>query len=228
MSLKDKDPFFVQIHQLTGIKAKNISLYKLAFKHKSKNQSNNERLEFLGDSILDAIVSELIYSKFPNKDEGELSKLRSKIVSRSMLNSLGDQLQLLPFMSYRETHTQDGLQNTVGNALEALIGAIYLDRGFVVCQQFVEDKLLSPYVDWGKLETEIVDYKSYLFRYCQKHKKHLNFVMLAENLDDLSKRFHIAVEINHEQLADAFGKSKKMAEQEASKRYLEQINSVED
>lgn len=210
------------MHKLTGIRAKNIALYKLAFKHKSKNQENNERLEFLGDSILDAIISEIIYNNFPNKDEGELSKLRSKMVSRNMLNTLGNNLNLLSIISYRETHTKDGLNNTVGNALEALIGAVYLDQGYPACQVFIEKKLVDPYIDWQQLEAKVTDHKSSLFRYCQKEKKHLQFVLLEENAIDDPKRFHIGLKIDYEQVADAFGKSKKIAEQKAAKGYLEE------
>jgi ribonuclease-3 len=227
LSFKDKDPFFVQMHKLTGIRAKNIALYKLAFKHKSKNQENNERLEFLGDSILDAIISEIIYNHFPNKDEGELSKLRSKMVSRNMLNTLGNNLNLLSIISYRETHTKDGLNNTVGNALEALIGAVYLDQGYPACQVFIEKKLVDPYIDWHQLEAKVTDHKSSLFRYCQKEKKHLQFVLLEENAIDDPKRFHIGLKIDYEQVADAFGKSKKIAEQCASKVFLDQLTTSE-
>lgn len=208
MSSNGKDPFYIEIYKLTGLRTKNLNLYQLAFKHKSKNLENNERLEFLGDSVLE-------------KNEGELSKLRSKMVSRNMLNKLGNNLNLLSLISYRETQTQDGLDNTVGNALEALIGAIYLDQGYAACQLFIENKLVGPYIDWHKLEAQVVDHKSSLFRYCQKHKKLLTFVLLNENLEDDNKRFHIAVNVDHEQVADNYGKSKKIAEQKAAKIALD-------
>tara|TARA_B110000459_G_scaffold41743_1_gene45495 strand:- start:5655 stop:6329 length:675 start_codon:yes stop_codon:yes gene_type:complete len=221
LSSNGKDPFYIEIYKLTGLRTKNLNLYQLAFKHKSKNQENNERLEFLGDSVLDAVISAIIYSNFPEKNEGELSKLRSKMVSRNMLNKLGNNLNLLSLISYRETQTQDGLDNTVGNALEALIGAIYLDQGYAACQLFIESKLVGPYIDWHKLEAQVVDHKSSLFRYCQKHKKLLTFVLLNENLEDDNKRFHIAVNVDHEQVADNYGKSKKIAEQKAAKIALD-------
>ncbi|MCB0510188.1 MAG: ribonuclease III, partial [Bacteroidetes bacterium] len=126
LSEKDKDPFLVYLESTLSIEAKNLGLYRLAFQHKSKHKENNERLEFLGDSILDAVVSEIIYKHFPLKDEGELSKLRSKMVSRSMLNALANKLNLLEHLSYRESSSNSGIQNIEGNTLEALIGAIYL------------------------------------------------------------------------------------------------------
>ena len=203
----------------------NISLYRLAFKHKSKNQENNERLEFLGDSILDAVISEIIYKNFPNKNEGELSKLRSKMVSRNMLNQLANHLDLLSLLSYRETHTRQGLQNSEGNALEALIGAIYLDQGYRACSKFIEQKLIKPYINWEKLEKEVVDHKSLLYTYCQKESKLPQFKMLTENMEDESKRFHIALKIDGEKVAEGFGKNKKVAEQKAAKSFLKSIKS---
>lgn len=226
MSPKDKDPFFAFIRSLTGIKTKNIDLYYLAFKHKSKNRENNERLEFLGDSILDAVISEIIYTHFPKKNEGELSKLRSKMVSRNMLNYLANQLRLLKHLSYRATHTQDGLQNSEGNALEALIGAIYLDQGYHACQKFIKNKLIQPHIDWQRLEANVVDHKSILYALCQKENKQLLFVGIGENLEDINNRFHMALEIDGMQVTDAVGKSKKIAEQQAAKLYLQELEII--
>ena len=223
MSAKDKDPFFVVIKKLTGLEAKNIQLYHLAFKHKSKNTENNERLEFLGDSILDSVISEIIYKHFPNKNEGELSKLRSKMVSRAMLNKLANKLGLLQYLSYRATHKSDGLQNSEGNALEALIGAIYLDQGYQACQRFINNKLIEPHIDWRKLEANVVDHKSLLYTYCQKENKLLQFVGIAEDISQTDERFHIALKIDGVQVAEAKGKNKKIAEQQAAKIYLEEL-----
>lgn len=226
LSAKDKDPFFVAVFELTGLEAKNLTLYHLAFKHKSKNQDNNERLEFLGDSILDAVISEIIYKHFPSKDEGALSKLRSKMVSRNMLNYLANKLGLLQHISYRATHTQDGLQNTEGNALEALIGAIYLDQGYAACQSFVKNKLIQPHIDWQRLESSVVDHKSLLYTFCQKEGKRLLFVELSEDIKDLENRFHIGLKIDTTQVAEAKGKSKKIAEQKTAKLYLEEMGLI--
>ena len=226
MSSKDKDPFFMIIYGVTGIEPKNINLYRLAFQHKSKNPTNNERLEFLGDSVLDVVISEIIYKHFPQKNEGDLSKLRSKLVSRTMLNYLASKLGLLQHISYRATHTHDGLQNTEGNALEALIGAIYLDQGFVACQQFINYKLINPHIDWEGLESSVVDHKSLLYSYCQKENKILQFVELAEDSKDLENRFHIGLKIDRIQVAEARGKSKKIVEQKVAKIYLEEIGVI--
>lgn len=226
LSDKDKDPFFVTLYELTGVRAKNLNLYQLAFKHKSKNLENNERLEFLGDSVLDSVVSEIIYKHFPSKNEGDLSQLRSKLVSRNMLNYLASKLGLLQHLSYRATHTTDGLQNSEGNALEALIGAIYLDQGYVPCQKFIRVKLIEPHIDWQRLESSVVDHKSLLYTYCQKEHKILHFVKLAEDMKNIENRFHIGLKIDGTQVAEAIGKSKKIAEQKVAKIYLEEIGGI--
>lgn len=222
-SEKDKDPFYETIYQITGVHADKIDLYYLAFKHKSKHKENNERLEFLGDSILDATISEIIYKQFPDMSEGDLSKLRSKLVSRAMLNRLGNNLNLLQHLSYRETHTSDGLRNTEGNALEALVGAIYLDKGYEACRVFIQNKLLKPFIDWDKLQKKVVDHKSSVFQYCQKNKLKVQFNLIKEDIQSDENRFHIALLVDGEKQAEAFGKSKKVAEQLASKRYLAKI-----
>lgn len=216
----------MHINALTGLEPKNLHLYQLAFQHKSKHKQNNERLEFLGDSILDAVISEIIYKHFPNKDEGELSKLRSKMVSRNMLNKLANQLQLLQHLSYRETHTTQGLQNTEGNTLEALIGALYLDQGYDKSKNFILNKLIGPYVDWRNLENEIVDYKSLIYTHCQKEGKNLVFKLITENLENADERFFMALEINGEAMAEAYGKNKKHAEQKVAKLSLEKLGLI--
>jgi ribonuclease-3 len=221
LSKEDKDPFFLQLENLLGQSPQNLPIYRLAFQHKSKNKESNERLEFLGDSILDAVISEIIYKHFPQKDEGELSQLRSKMVSRNMLNFLSNQLGLLQYLNYRPTHQGQGLQNIEGNTLEALIGAIYLDLGFENSKRFILNKLVNPYIDWKNIEGEIIDYKSLLYAYSQRQGLSLAFDTLQENFKDPNERFEIGLKINHELKAQAFGKSKKVAEQLVAKNYLE-------
>jgi len=223
LSHKDKDPFFVNLIDLLGFEPNNTNLYLLAFSHKSIGKNNNERLEFLGDSILDAIISDIIYSHFPNKNEGELSKLRSKMVSRNMLNHLGSKLNLLEFLQFKATKATLGQANFEGNTLEALIGAIYLDKGYTQSKNFVINKLVRPYIDWLKLENEIIDHKSLLYSYVQKENKVLEFEVLNEDMKDFENRFHVAAKIDNEILAEAKGKSKKSAEQKAAKICLEKI-----
>lgn len=224
LSKEDKDPFFIYIEGITSFKPHNLGLYRLAFQHKSKSKENNERLEFLGDSILDAVISEIIYKHFPLKDEGELSKLRSKMVSRNMLNQLANKLKLLENLNYRENTPAQGLQNIEGNTLEALIGAIYLDQGYVNCKAFIIKKLIEPNVDWRAIENEIVDYKSLLYAYFQKEGKSIAFQLIEEKLENPDNRFCMGLELEGQILNQACGKSKKQAEQKVAQMYLEQQN----
>lgn len=224
LSKKNEDPFFIYIESITSLQAKNLGLYRLAFQHKSKNKENNERLEFLGDSILDAVISEIIYKHFPRKDEGDLSKLRSKMVSRNMLNIWANKLHLLENLSYRESTPAQGLQNIEGNTLEALIGAVYLDQGFVNCKAFILNKLIEPNVNWRNLENEIVDYKSLLYTHFQKDGKSIGFKLIKENIEMPEERFCMGLELDTKILVDACGKSKKQAEQKVAQIYLEEHN----
>lgn len=224
-SKRDRDPFRTTIYQITGIQAKNIDLYRQAFRHKSKHKENNERLEFLGDSVLDAAISEVIYKEFPQMSEGELSKLRAKLVSRAMLNRLGNRLQLLKHLSFRDTRKVEGLRNTEGNTLEALVGAIYLDQGYEACRVFIQNKLLRPFICWDELQKKVVDHKSAVFQYCQKYKLELQFELIKEDLLRDDNRFQIALLIDGKKQTEAYGKSKKAAEQLASKKYLALLDS---
>ena len=219
-SKRDRDPFRTTIYQITGIQANNIALYRQAFRHKSKHKENNERLEFLGDSVLDAAISEVIYKEFPQMSEGELSKLRAKLVSRAMLNRLGNRLQLLEHLSFRDTRKVEGLRNTEGNTLEALVGAIYLDQGYKACRVFIQNKLLRPFIRWDELQKKVVDHKSAVFQHCQKNKLELQFELIKEDLLREDNRFQIALLIDGKRQTEAYGKSKKAAEQLASKKYL--------
>ena len=223
LSKKDKDPFFIQLTELLGFEPQNTHLYHLAFSHKSMGKNNNERLEFLGDSILDAVVSDIIYKHFPHKNEGDLSKLRSKMVSRNMLNKLGTKLKLLDFLQFKATKATIGQANFEGNALEALIGAIYLDQGYLKSKDFVLNQLIKPHIDWLTIENEIIDHKSLLYSYVQKENKTLEFEVVKEDANNFSQRFHVVAKIDNKILAEASGKSKKIAEQKAAKICLEKI-----
>lgn len=218
---KQKDSIILFVEQTFDITVLNANLYQLAFQHKSKNKSNNERLEFLGDSVLDVVVSELLYKHFPKKDEGELSKLRSKIVSRKYLNNIAQQLNLIQYLDYQYYPKHQKSNNIEGNTLEALIGALYIDLGFDTCKKIVENKLLQPFIDWKTIDTEITDYKSLIFNYSQRENLPINFSLLHENKDLGASRFHVALQINDELVAEGFGRTKKIAEQNAAQIFLE-------
>lgn len=216
--------FARKIEKITGFVPIKLSLYQLAFKHKSVDKKNNERLEFLGDTVLDAIISHEIYLRFSDKSEGDLSKLRAKAVSRNQLNAIGFSLKLVKLLKYKIPTSSGTPSNLSGNTLEALVGAVYLDVGYDDCRIFVRNKLLKPYISWDKLDKEIIDFKSLMFNYAQKENLLLNFNVIEDTLGANHNRFEVSVALEGEELARGKGKTKKSAEQQASKHALKFLN----
>ena len=216
--------FFFSIQKVLGFKPKNIELYKKAFTHRSIKEKdtkgnfiNYERLEFLGDSILSAVISNYLFNEVPSGDEGYLTKMRSKIVSREHLNELGRDLGLIRFVNSSIPKENFG-DNIHGNVFEALIGAIYLDRGYEDCKKFIDLVVIKPYVDIEQLEGKVISYKSLLIEWCQKAKKQFNFEVYEDNGNDLLKHFAVKLEINDKVIAKGRATSKKKAEEMAAKR----------
>ena len=198
-----------------------MHLYTLAFQHKSIHRKNNERLEFLGDAIIDAVISNILYFQFPNKNEGELSKIRSKIVNRNFLNQIGKSLEIEKWLKYKLHSSTIDKTNIWGNTFEALIGAIYLDQGFAVTDFFLKDKIVKKHIDWQKIDSLIIDFKSKLINYAQKHSKEIEFELLSENKEAANSRiFEIAIKLDSEIVGKGKGTNKKKAEQNASKDVL--------
>ncbi len=222
-SKKDGD-FFLGISKVLGFKPKDISIYKKAFLHRSANQKdkkgnpmNYERLEFLGDAMLGTIISKHLYNEVPGGDEGYLTKMRSKIVSRKHLNELGKDLNLIRFVETKIPKSHFG-DNIHGNVFEALIGAIYLDKGYKYCEKFIQERVIEPYVDIEQLEGKVISYKSLLIEWCQKQKKEFKYDVYEDNGNDPLKHFGVRLTINGKQVAKARATSKKKAEEKASKR----------
>ena len=178
---------------------------------------NYERLEFLGDAMLGTIISKHLYNEVPGGDEGYLTKMRSKIVSRKHLNELGKDLNLLHFVESRIPKSHFG-DNIHGNVFEALVGAIYLDRGYKYCEQFIQDRVIEPYVDIEQLEGKVISYKSLLIEWCQKQKKDFRYNVYEDTGNDPIKHFAVKFSIDGKVLAKARATSKKKAEEKASKR----------
>ena len=221
--------FVRQLKRIVGFTPRNLKFYQLALIHKSasgrfsKNHDiNNERLEFLGDAILDSVVAEHIYNLFPDKDEGFLTQLRSKIVNRETLKVLSIKMGLANMVIARMT--KDNHKSLYGDALEAIIGAVYLDKGYRKTKQFIIHKMLNLYLDIEELcETEI-DFKSRIIEWGQKTKKDINFTC-QEQLNEMEK---IPVFISHLLIFDeivgmGMGKSKKEAEQNAARQAIQMI-----
>jgi ribonuclease-3 len=209
---------------------RNIQLYEIAFIHKSaslvfdKATINNERLEFLGDSVYDAIVSDILFSRYPGKDEGFLSKLRAKLVNREFLNELAHDIGLNRFV-ISHTPLANGQKNIMGNVFEALIGALYLDKGYKKTKAFILKKILPAYVDIKKIERTETDYKSLMIEWSQK--KHVEIVYNTVEISNgpTIPEFASKIIMGEKMLAEGTGNSKKEAEQDASKKAYYQVNT---
>ncbi|MGL4994284.1 MAG: ribonuclease III [Bacteroidales bacterium] len=228
-ALRRKEPYLLY-HELLGFYPGDIELYDLAFVHKSSSVKredgkwiNNERLEFLGDAVLDAIVAELLFQNFKNKKEGFLTNTRSKIVSREMLNNIALGLGLDKFIIVSDrTRTQNS--SIFGNALEALIGAIYLDKGFEVTKTFVCKRMIAPYVDLTIVADTEINFKSKLIEWGQKNKVSIAFDLIdSYNGEDNRPIFVSEVKLEGLSAAQGIGSTKKESQQEASKLTLDRI-----
>ena len=221
---KGNGNFFVQIKNTLGFKPKKIHFYKTAFTHrsmnirdKSGNAINYERLEFLGDAMLGAVIASHLYLEVPGGDEGYLTKMRSKVVSREHLNELGKDLNLINLIESKIAASQFG-DNIHGNLFEALIGAIFLDRGFKYCEKFIYQRVIIPYVDIEQLEGKVISYKSLLIEWCQKEKKTFGYHVYEDTGNDDVRHFSVKLSIDDKIVSKARATSKKKAEEKASKR----------
>lgn len=223
--LPDEDGNFCRtVFKITGIKPADAKYYRLAFTHRSMNivdehgnPINYERLEFLGDAMLGSVIASYLYLQVSYGDEGYLTKMRSKIVSRENLNALGKELDLISNVESKMGNQQFG-DNIHGNLLEALIGAIYLDLGYPACERFIHEKLLSKVADIEELETKITSYKSLLIEWCQKNKHSFKFDTFEEDTAEDTKYFGVRLYIDDKVVARARATSKKKAEEKAAQR----------
>lgn len=216
--------FFDKIQQILGFKPINLKYYRKAFTHRSTNKFdekgnpfNYERLEFLGDSMLGSVIAAHLYNEVPTGDEGYLTKMRSKIVSREHLNELGRDLNLIQFVESKVNPQHFG-ENIHGNIFEAFVGAIYLDKGFASCEEFIHKKVIKPYVNIPKLEGKVISYKSLIIEWCQKEKKQFNFETFEDSGNEEQKYFGVKLHIDHKIVGKARATSKKKAEEKASQR----------
>lgn len=216
--------FFVSVNKILGFKPKSLKFYKTAFTHRSMNIKDNEghtinyeRLEFLGDAMLGAVIASHLYIEVPSGDEGYLTKMRSKIVSREHLNELGKDLNLISLVESKIPKGQFG-DNIHGNLFEALVGAIFLDKGYKYCEKFIYKKVIIPYVDIEKLEGKVISYKSLLIEWCQKEKKTFDYNVYEDSGNDDVRHFSVKLSIEDKVVSKARATSKKKAEEKASKR----------
>ena len=226
---EDKD-FFLYLYKTIGFCPKNLSIYKTCFVHRSasphtKRNGCNERLEFLGDSILGSITADYLYTQFPDEKEGLLTKRRSLIVNRKNLNQIGNNLRLQKYLAARIPHLKQN--DAIGNCLEALVGAIYKDLGYKKTRIFVVDKIIKPFTDFSTLPSEDTNYKSLIIQRCQQEKKRWYFSTELISPDGKIPSFRAEFFVDDEKIAEATGKSKKDAEQLASKKALKSLEDIE-
>lgn len=219
--------FYLFLKSLFNITPNNIRLYETALIHRSASKTdsqgnwvNNERLEYLGDAILGAVIAEFLYNRFPNMDEGFLTQMRSKLVNRSFLTELTFQIGLNYYIQSNTNNTGEN-SHIYGDALEAIIGALYLDKGYQVTRHFIIRKLLLQQVNLDKVQHTNTNYKSQLIEWSQKHKKEINFETEEQTSDDNKQPFFIStVLIEDEVIGKGQGGSKKESQQNASRAAL--------
>ena len=216
---KNKD-FTKKLTAMLGYTPAHLNLYIQAFMHKSNSvqvnghRQHNERLEFLGDAMLNGIVAEYLYKKYPNGDEGFLTK----IVKRKTLDAIGIKMGIDEIMTImNKTHISKSM---LGNAVEALIGAIYMENGYAFTRKFIVINILRKYLDIHKLEILDDNFKSRLLEWCQKNGKDINYEVISKYKTDKRDRFKIAVVVGGENIAEADDFNKKNAEQIASEKAM--------
>lgn len=210
---------------LLGFTPSNISLYKQAFLHSSKRETvNNERLEFLGDAVLGVVIAEHLFKLFPYKDEGFLTQLRSKIVNGQNLQQLALKLGIDSYLKVGLKENEKSKSSVYGDAFEALIGAVYIDKGFIKCKNFILKRIVKNHVDIDGLMNTDSDFKSMLQIYCQKNKFVLEYRLLSEEQKGKTKIFVVQVFIDDKPYVTFENYSKRVAEQKAAQLTLEELN----
>ena len=230
LPFRQEKELFSSLHDIIGFYPHNIKYYKVALTHKSSGKRNdkgrplnNERLEFLGDAILDAVVGHIVYEHFSGKREGFLTNTRSKLVSRETLGKLAQEMGLTELI---QSNTSNRSHNSyvAGNAFEALVGAIYLDQGYDAVMRFIKKRILAQMVNIDKVAYKEVNFKSKLLEWTQKNRVHMDFQMLEESTDQQgSPVFGFIVKIEGIDGGSGHGYSKKEAQQEAAKETLQQL-----
>jgi len=213
-----------KIMSIAGFIPSDLTIFKLAFAHKSSSNErdyaieNNERLEYLGDAVLGTIVAEYLFRKYPNANEGFLTKMRSKIVKRSAMNEIAESMGLEMLLSeYNSARLSKAM---LGNALEALVGAIYIEKGYDYTHRYVINRILRKYLNIQELESYDDNYKSQLLEWCQKNGKEVSYKVLSRYKQDKRDRFKVGVFVDGDKIASADDYNKKSAEQSASENAI--------
>lgn len=228
--LSSERTFVNNIRGLSGITPVSTSLYRIAFTHSSLKAEvgrNNERLELLGDAVYDLVVSEYIYKRYPYRDEGFLSEMRAKIVSRSQINALAQNIGLGQLLETNLSGRRLRNSSTLGNAFEAMIGAIYLDQGYSAAYKFIYYKILAVHFDLSELEGLTLNFKSALIHYCQKKNLSFDFKLINEVMTRRGKHFTVGLFIDGKMVSEATNHNKKQAEQAAAESAVKKLKIPE-
>lgn len=226
--------FYSSLFCILGFAPHNLYYYKIAMLHRSRSVHdatehrvvNNERLEFLGDAVLDSVVGDIVFRRFPEEREGFLTQTRSKLVKRATLNKIANDIGLIKLI---RSNTNSTLHNSYmgGNAFEALVGAIYLDRGYDYCMRFFEKKILTTYIDIEKISFEEVNFKSELIEWGQKNKIQVNFLLINQTKDNQHSPLFQSKVIIEDEVSGGIGKgySKRESQQKAAERTLQRLSN---
>lgn len=219
-------PLQLQLESLLGFRPEHLAYYQLAFAHRSQSEvvlENNERLEYLGDAILGAIVAEYLFKKYPMEAEGFMTEMRSRMVRRESLNSVAMKMGLNKLVQFNQNDRALSRSHIFGNALEALVGAVYLDQGYAKTRRFVLRQIIKAYMDMDEIEATDTNYKNKLLSWAQRKGQKLEYQTVSEKLEGARKVFTIAVQLDGQTFVTGTGYTKKEAGQEASKKALLKI-----
>lgn len=222
------------IKRIVGRSPINLSLYKQALRHTSASniikkagiRDSNERLEYLGDAVLGAIVADFLFKKYPFEEEGFLTEIRARIVNREMLNTIARKIGLEKIIQYQGRRSKGVYKSMNGDALEALVGAIYLDRGFLATRKFILKKLIQNHYDIDSIVSGNKNYKSLIIEWAQKKNKDISFEIIDEKGTNHYKEFIAQVIIDGESIATGTGLSKKKAEKSSAEKACEKLKII--
>jgi ribonuclease III len=223
--------FKKQLKNVLGFSPGNVSLYKAALTHRSVRESsdqNNERLEYLGDAILSALVADYLFKRYPYKEEGFLTEMRSKMVNRQQLNEIALRMGLKKITLYNKSDSSLKISQIFGNTLEALVGAIYLDKGYKKTSKWVAERIIFPHMFMDDLENLEINHKNKLYGWANKNGKILEFETVNENIENGRRLFTIAAVVEGEVIAEGKAFNKKDASQIAAQIAVEKLGIGKD
>jgi ribonuclease III len=219
--------FKKQLKGILGYTPGNVTLYRTALTHRSikdTTEENNERLEYLGDAVLSALIADYLFKRYPYKEEGFLTEMRSKMVNRQQLNDIAIKMGLKKVTVYNKSDASLKTSQIFGNTLEALVGAIYLDKGYKKTARWVADRIIMPHMYVDDLEILEINHKNKLYGWANKNGKNLEFETVNEQLENGRRLFTIAAVINGKIIAEGKAFNKKDASQIAAQRAVEKLN----